>query len=313
MTLFCAWVSSSCSTKLAPSLPNINMNSVAVFVGGTSGIGQGMAEAFNRHTNGSSHIVLVGRNREAAESIISNMKSVVPESSTGSYEFVPCDVSIMSNVKSTAATILTKYPKINFLVMSPGFMSITRTETEEGIDKNMAVHYYGRWTFIHELLPALRSAGDSKVLSVLSAGVGGKKINVNNFGLNIGSSATSTYNDLMIEEYAQRNPGIVFAHAYPGAVRTNLLKASDTFFIRASNIFLTLLYPLTVSRDECAEYLWSGLYRAAAASPGSTGVPGAYRIGNKGEDVGMSKYFGTPEARLALWEHTIKQTNTVDP
>ncbi|KAJ6467045.1 hypothetical protein DFH09DRAFT_929905, partial [Mycena vulgaris] len=39
---------------------------VAIFVGGKSGIGQGMAEAFARHTKGNAHIVLVGRNRAAA-------------------------------------------------------------------------------------------------------------------------------------------------------------------------------------------------------------------------------------------------------
>jgi hypothetical protein len=32
---------------------------VGVFVGGTSGIGQGMAEAFAKHTNGNAHIMYV--------------------------------------------------------------------------------------------------------------------------------------------------------------------------------------------------------------------------------------------------------------
>jgi hypothetical protein len=105
----------------------------------------------------------------------------------------------------------------------------------------------------------------------------------------------------------------VFAQSSPGAVRTNLLKASDSFLIRASyNILMPLLYPITVSQDECAEYLWRGLYRSAASGTGSTGVPGAYRISSKGEDVGMKKYTGTPEERKALWEDTAKQTNTVD-
>jgi hypothetical protein len=38
---------------------------VALFVGGTSDIGQGMAEAFTRHTKGNAHIVFVGHNRIA--------------------------------------------------------------------------------------------------------------------------------------------------------------------------------------------------------------------------------------------------------
>jgi hypothetical protein len=32
---------------------------VGVFIGGTSGIGQGMAEAFAKHTNGNAHIMYV--------------------------------------------------------------------------------------------------------------------------------------------------------------------------------------------------------------------------------------------------------------
>ena len=45
---------------------------VAVFVGGTAGIGAGMAKAFAMHRNGDAHIVIVGRNRQAAEELISS-------------------------------------------------------------------------------------------------------------------------------------------------------------------------------------------------------------------------------------------------
>jgi hypothetical protein len=113
------------------------------------------------------------------------------------------------------------------------------------------------------------------------------------------------------QEYALRNPGIVFAHSTPGAVRTNLLKASDSMLLRAIDVILPLLWPVTVSQDECGEYLWSGLYRIEAGV-GSCGIPGAYRITRKGQDMGMKNYLVTPELRKALWERTAKETNTVD-
>lgn len=86
-------------------------------------------------------------------------------------------------------------------------MSTARSETAEGLDKKLAVQYYGRWTFIHELLPALRAAKEAKeeakVMSVYAAG-NGSEINVDDLGfkkntaLSVAGSG-GTYNDLMSE------------------------------------------------------------------------------------------------------------------
>lgn len=83
-----------------------------------------------------------------------------------------------------------------------------RDETTEGIDKKLAVDYYSRWTFVHDLMPLLRKAKDAgedaKYMSVLAAGEGGV-IDLDNLGLKNGYSlpsvvvAAATYNDLMIE------------------------------------------------------------------------------------------------------------------
>ncbi|TFY75294.1 hypothetical protein EWM64_g8716 [Hericium alpestre] len=312
-------MASQAATKNLASAAKLAGNPVAVFVGGTSGIGQGMAEAFNRHTKGNSHIVLVGRNRVAAEGIIERMKAASPESRTGSYEFVPCDVSLMSDVHKSSAEIFSRHPKVNFLVLTAGFMSTTRDTTPEGLDKKLAVQYYGRWSFINGLLPSLRAARDAgedaKVFSVYSAGHGGD-IDINDLGLKKSTSSSiasegSTYNDLMCDEFALRNPGIVFAHADPGAVRTNLLKSSDSFLLRAGNMIMPLFSALTVSQDEAGERLWSGLYRVGPKA-GSGEIPGSWRLASKGEDVGLKNYFGKPEYRKALWEHTLAETKSTE-
>ena len=192
----------------AAQMANLKGTPVGVFVGGTSGIGQGLAEAFAKWRNGNAHIIIVGRNEATAKEIIERFpKPTITNSWT--HEFVQCDVTLMKNVHSASQQILAKHPKINYLVMSPGFFAASgRDETSEGIDKKLAVHYYARWKFIDELLPALKKAKDDgedvRVLSVFSAGHGGQ-IDPDDLGLKKGYSlkaaadSATTYNDLMIE------------------------------------------------------------------------------------------------------------------
>ena len=192
----------------AAQMANLKGTPVGVFVGGTSGIGQGLAEAFAKWRNGNAHIIIVGRNEATAKEIIERFPKPTTTNSW-THEFVQCDVTLMKNVHSASQQILAKHPKINYLVMSPGFFAASgRDETSEGIDKKLAVHYYARWKFIDELLPALKKAKDDgedvRVLSVFSAGHGGQ-IDPDDLGLKKGYSlkaaadSATTYNDLMIE------------------------------------------------------------------------------------------------------------------
>lgn len=180
---------------------------VAVFVGGTSGIGRATAQAFARYTNGNAHIVLVGRNKVAADEVIASFPHpTVPDAK---HEFIPCDATLIRNVHSTTTGLLEHLPKINFLVLSAGFASFkARDETEEGIDRRLGLHYYARWKFIYDLLPLLRKAKDAgedaKVISVLGAG-NGVALDLDNLGLkrnylssNPGNTSP-TYTDLMMQ------------------------------------------------------------------------------------------------------------------
>ncbi|KAJ7864192.1 NAD(P)-binding protein [Mycena leptocephala] len=281
---------------------------VAIFVGGTSGIGQGMAEAFARHTKGNAHIVLVGRNRAAASSILATFPKPGPGAT---HEFVECDITLMSNVHRVATELRARIPKINFLVLTTGVMTMDgRNETVEGIDRKLAVHYYGRWRFIKDLLPAVEAAKeageDGKVMSVLAAGYGGK-IDLEDLGLkksfSVGNAAAAapTYNDIMINDLAAQHPALTFIHAHPGAVASNLLKSSNTALVRAVHTFFSpLLSPFIYSVQSAGEHQLYALLNAG---------PGAARTGAKGDDIGLTKgYFGSKEAMGRLWAHTEEET-----
>ncbi|ESK94852.1 hypothetical protein Moror_14125 [Moniliophthora roreri MCA 2997] len=297
----------SANAKYLSSLPPTSLP-VAVFVGGTSGIGRGMAENFARHTNGNAHIVLVGRNKAAAESIISNFPR--PSSLAAKHEFIQCDVTLMKNIQK--ATEELSKGKINYLVMSPGYITVKdRDESEEGIDRKLAVHYYARWKFINDLLPALKKAKemgeDAKVFSVLGAGQGGS-INVNDLGMRQVYSkmavkkAGPTYNDLMMEEFSSRNPGITFIHAWPGWVRTPIgSQHADSAVVRGVSTMLNgILRPLMMSAETSGECMLYGMLNTA-------NEPRAWRLTEHGEDIGMKNYFGTEEERTALWVHTVEE------
>lgn len=149
----------------------------AVFVGGTSGIGKGLAQAFARHTKGNANIILVGRNERAASEIIASFPKPPPSATAPKHEFVPCDLSLMANVHATTQSLATRLPggKLNFLVITSGFFTMGgREETSEGLDRRLALHYYARWKLVRDLVPLVENAKnageDAKVLSVYAAG-----------------------------------------------------------------------------------------------------------------------------------------------
>ncbi|EIN08969.1 NAD(P)-binding protein [Punctularia strigosozonata HHB-11173 SS5] len=288
---------------------------VALFVGGTSGIGQGTVEAFARHTHGNAHILICGRNKEAAEKIFAKFPK--PTSPDAKREFVQCDVTLMKNVHSVTQDLVSRLPKLNYLVITTGIFSLNGLdETPEGIDRKLAVHYYSRWKITNELLPLLRKARDAgedaKALSVLDP-ITGAKIDWDDLGLkkNFTLANAANYarvaNDLMVQSFAEQpdNQGIVFTHSGPGAVRTSILKNSNLHpLLRAANPLLAaLVYPFSNSQEDCGEFMLRSLL---AGTPAERGW---YRRNAKAEEVTSEGYATDKEFRDKLWKHTAEVTN----
>ncbi|KAG8903559.1 hypothetical protein FRC00_014685, partial [Tulasnella sp. 408] len=121
----------------------------ALFVGGTSGVGRGTAQAFAKATKGRAHILICGRNRQAAEQVIAGF----PTHAESKYEFIECDATLIKNVVQAAAEVKRRISsesdgqaKLNYLMLSQGVLNFKGCDpTSEGLDKKLALHFYGRW------------------------------------------------------------------------------------------------------------------------------------------------------------------------
>jgi NAD(P)-dependent dehydrogenase (short-subunit alcohol dehydrogenase family) len=277
-----------------------------------------------RFTNGCAHIVLIGRNSDAANAILASLPTATDSTIQWKREFIQCDVSLMKNVKSVSQGLLAELPKINYLVLSAGFGSFRgRHETEEGIDEQLALRYFHRWKFIFELLPLIhnaRDAGeDARVMSVLAAGLS-FFVNTDDLGMTKSYSgfkaalATPGYNDYMvdvsvnlsfrlaitIQEFARREQGIAFTHIFPGMVLTGQFNYSNRYLKLFSFIIDPLLKLLLESEANCAQYMWYGLIE---------GKEGFFRRNEKGDNIGTKNYPADPRVRTAIWDYSAQVTD----
>ncbi|KAF8919655.1 hypothetical protein CPB85DRAFT_1429737 [Mucidula mucida] len=106
---------------MRPSSPHVP---VAVFGGGTSGVGEAMMNTISSYTGDNRiHLVIVGRNGAAA----SNLQTARANSFYANW---------MKTIKTTCQELKKLLAKTNFLVSSVGYFRMTgRVETKEGLDQ----------------------------------------------------------------------------------------------------------------------------------------------------------------------------------
>jgi len=179
-----------------------------------------------------------------------------------------------------------------------------RKDTPEGFDDKMAVHYYGRYSLIRELLPLLRSTADTepphtvRVMVVLAAGKGklvydGDYDLKQHYGMGECADACSLYNDLMVEDLSINNENISFFHAFPGFVDTDL--GRNLPFIMKPVISVMSFF--AVSKEDCGAQLLSGMCNPE--------LKGWHLLDDKGKTVKPCADH-TEETRKKVITHTIE-------
>jgi NAD(P)-dependent dehydrogenase (short-subunit alcohol dehydrogenase family) len=289
----------------------------ALVCGGTSGIGEGIAERLAR---AQFTVSIVGRNAERGRAVVEKLNAL----GGSGHSFIPCDSSLLAGIQACASSYTAAHPVLDVLVMSQGMASIQgRTPTSEDIDEKLALHYYGRMAWLVALLPSLRRSPSPRVLSVLSAGVHppythwaeDPELRTHYTVLNA-ANAACFYNDLALDALsrAPENAGVTFVHAAPGFVNTRW-GTEMPWYIR---MLVRAIQPLGRSPQDCAEFMCAPLLRAADAGAGAGAGPAAeggagagsttpgtlLLIGQYAQPVSRSSGH-TAEARAAVWRHTL--------
>ncbi|EXJ73682.1 uncharacterized protein A1O5_03444 [Cladophialophora psammophila CBS 110553] len=208
---------------------------VAVFFGGTGGIGQFTLHALAAaEANGGKGLraYIVGRNTKAAEAILADCRGIYPQ---GQFKFIKAeDLSLIRDVDRLCAEIIqleekeSQEPRIDYLMVSQGGMIyLPRKDTKEGIDVTMSLMYYSRMRIITKLLPLLlNSRLPATVVSVYAAGIEGKLYpedlslrDLKRYAYNQARSHMCYMHVLFMETLAQQHPGkLALIHIFPGVV-----------------------------------------------------------------------------------------------
>jgi NAD(P)-dependent dehydrogenase (short-subunit alcohol dehydrogenase family) len=174
------------------------------------------------------------------------------ETGNGQIEVMQLDVASLGSIREFVVRFGEKYSKLDVLINNAGILCGGRQETEDGFNRVMATNYLGPFLLTNLLLPALKQAGEARIISVSSIAHlwGGSDLSDLNFKkrwVSTGPYASSKLAIILfIQELAERLKGtnITANTLHPGVVATNIYRIGpldswyQALFIRISRLVL---------------------------------------------------------------------------
>ncbi|KAH8666974.1 hypothetical protein BX600DRAFT_462989 [Xylariales sp. PMI_506] len=261
---------------------------VAVFAGGTSGIGKYTIKALVA-TGASVRIYLVGRksSEERMRAFIQELHAINPKAEV---IWTEAEIALLAEVKRVCEVIRSKEPRVDLLFLTAGYAPFgPRKETAEGVEVAQSLEYYSRILFVLHLLPVLNAAEAPRVISVLGGGLERTGINLEDLSLKEPGNFSGmkaqpqniAMNTLALEKLAHDNPHVTFIHSWPGMVSTgNVARAWDPNSLMgwiSWLIFEPLITLVSTDNEESSGQRY--LFQSTSAAFGGRGVPWSGKTG----------------------------------
>jgi len=271
---------------------------VVLITGGTNGIGKAAALALAKM---GANVVIVGRSRDKAETVVNAIKTV---SGSTSVSYLLADLSLMAGVRALAAEFRSRYSRLNVLLNNAGAFFSKRELTAEGHEMTWALNHLSYFLLTDLLLDSLMTTaqtdGEARIINVSSGAHMGGSINFDDpeyqhtrymgFGA---YSRSKLANVMFTYELARRLAGSnVTANAlHPGAVATGFASNNRDLFALGWKV----MSPFLLSPEQGAR---TSVY--LASSPEVRGITGAYFDNSRLARSSKASYDEAAQRRL--WE-----------
>src|SRR5258708_4362776 len=136
---------------------------LAVVTGANSGIGFGVSQ---RLAAAGTMVILAVRNTDKGNQAAQAIRAASPEAQV---VVEPLDLASLASIEGFADRVLTRDQPINTFINNAGIMTPpTRHLTTDGFELQLGTNYLGHFALTGRLLPLLRKAGSSRVVTLSS-------------------------------------------------------------------------------------------------------------------------------------------------
>jgi NAD(P)-dependent dehydrogenase (short-subunit alcohol dehydrogenase family) len=217
---------------------------VVLITGANSGIGKETAQGLAKM---GASLVLVCRDREKGEAV---KEEIARATGNASIELFLADLLPQREVRRVAAEIKATHPRLDVLVNNAGASFTDYAETEDGIERTMAINYFTPFLLTNLLLETLKNSAPSRVVNVTSSEHYDAHLDLDNVNRDsrMGTVGSGAYARsklavvLFTYELARRllRSGVTANCLHPGAVRTNIWRHAGalTPLFRFMSVFM---------------------------------------------------------------------------
>jgi retinol dehydrogenase-14 len=275
-------------------IPGPMTGKTVLITGGTGGIGK--ATSIGLAALGA-RVGIVGRDRVRGDRAAADIRSQAAAPGVEVDVFV-ADMSEQAGIRTLAAEVLDRYPRLDVLVNNVGGYWATRHLTADGLERTFAVNHLAPFLLTNLLLDRLTAGAPARVVTVSSNAQATGRIDFDDLQGEQRYSGARAYNQsklanvLFTYELARRlaGSGVTANALHPGVVRTGFGAEDPT---RAMKLLLPLALPFLKTPKQGAA---TSIHLAGA--PELQGVSGQYFANSRPKRSADRSYDEATAARL---------------